>query len=69
MSAHSTADLLVEIGTEELPPSALAGLSEAFRDGLLSKLDDSRLGHGAQRPSQPLGGLRLSSSGRHRAAR
>lgn len=41
----SVADLLVEIGTEELPPSALAGLAEAFRDGLIKRLDESRLTH------------------------
>ncbi|MFP4279575.1 MAG: glycine--tRNA ligase subunit beta [Halochromatium sp.] len=41
------ADLLVEIGTEELPPAALAGLSEAFREALLTQLDEARLGHGA----------------------
>ncbi len=41
----NVADLLVEIGTEELPPSALAGLAEALRDGLTKRLDESRLGH------------------------
>ena len=34
-----TATLLVEIGTEELPPKALSRLSGAFRDGLVSGLD------------------------------
>jgi len=47
MSEH--ADLLVEIGTEELPPVALKGLSEAFRDLLLHQLADARLAHGAAR--------------------
>ncbi len=42
-----TADLLVEIGTEELPPKALAALSVAFRDELESGLDEARLAHGA----------------------
>jgi glycyl-tRNA synthetase beta chain len=41
------ADLLVELGTEELPPKALRTLSEAFRDGLVSRLDAAGLGHGA----------------------
>ncbi|WP_462320394.1 glycine--tRNA ligase subunit beta [Halochromatium sp.] len=49
MSAETAADLLVEIGTEELPPSALAGLAEAFRDGLVKRLDESRLSHGGAR--------------------
>ncbi len=41
----SIADLLVEIGTEELPPSALAGLAEAFREGLIKRLGEARLSH------------------------
>ncbi len=49
MSSIPVADLLVEIGTEELPPSALAGLSEAFCDMLLKQLDEARLGHGEAR--------------------
>jgi glycyl-tRNA synthetase beta chain len=44
MSAH--ADFLVELGTEELPPKALLTLSEAFRDGLLSRIDTAGLAHG-----------------------
>jgi len=32
--------LLIEIGTEELPPKALRQLSEAFRDGILRRLKD-----------------------------
>ncbi len=44
MSAH--ADFLVELGTEELPPKALLSLSEAFRDGLSSRIDAAGLGHG-----------------------
>ena len=30
------ADLIVEIGTEELPPKALTGLAAAFRDDLFA---------------------------------
>jgi glycyl-tRNA synthetase beta chain len=40
------ADFLVELGTEELPPKALLSLSEAFRDGLVSRLDAAGLSHG-----------------------
>jgi len=43
------ADLLVEIGTEELPPKALRGLMDAFADGLRAALDDARLAHGEVR--------------------
>ena len=39
-------DLLVEIGTEELPPKALKTLMDAFRDGLTAGLADARLTHG-----------------------
>jgi len=39
-----TADLLVEIGTEELPPKALASLSEAFTQGLQQQLRQHDLG-------------------------
>jgi len=41
------ADLLVEIGTEELPPKALRGLMDAFAANMESALDDARLEHGA----------------------
>ena len=41
-----TADFLVEIGTEELPPKALRSLMDAFASGLQTAVDDSRLGHG-----------------------
>ena len=34
----STETLLVELGTEELPPKALKSLGLAFRDGLISGL-------------------------------
>jgi glycyl-tRNA synthetase beta chain len=40
------ADFLVELGTEELPPKALLTLSQAFRDGLLSRIDAAALSHG-----------------------
>lgn len=40
------ADLLVEIGTEELPPKALRGLMDAFATNLGRSLDDARLAHG-----------------------
>ena len=40
------ADLLVEIGTEELPPKALRGLMDAFAANLRDALDDARLAHG-----------------------
>ena len=42
-SGAETRDFLVEIGTEELPPKALRGLSEAFRDGLAGGLAAHRL--------------------------
>ena len=38
-----TRNLLVEIGTEELPPKALRRLSEAFADGLSRALDEASL--------------------------
>jgi glycyl-tRNA synthetase beta chain len=40
------ADFLVELGTEELPPKALRSLEEAFRDGLLARIDAAGLVHG-----------------------
>ena len=43
----STRDLLVEIGTEELPPKALKGLSEAFAAGVVDGLKAADLHHGA----------------------
>ena len=43
----SSADFLVEIGTEELPPKALRSLMEAFAVGLESGVDEARLNHGA----------------------
>lgn len=40
------ANLLVEIGTEELPPKALRSLMDAFAELLGRGLDDARLGRG-----------------------
>ncbi len=39
------ADFLVELGTEELPPKALAALSEAFADNFARGLKDARLNY------------------------
>jgi len=44
---NRTADFLVEIGTEELPPKALRSLMEAFGANLAAAVDDARLAHGA----------------------
>ncbi len=41
------ADFLVELGTEELPPKALLSLSEAFRDGVATRIAAAGLAHGA----------------------
>lgn len=41
-----TADLLVEIGTEELPPKALRSLMQAFADNLADAVGGARLAHG-----------------------
>ena len=43
-------DLLVEIGTEELPPKALRRLSEAFATELAAELDAAGLAHGIPLP-------------------
>jgi glycyl-tRNA synthetase beta chain len=43
----SGADFLVELGTEELPPKALLTLSEAFRDGVVTRLTSAGVVHGA----------------------
>jgi glycyl-tRNA synthetase beta chain len=42
----ASADLLVEIGTEELPPKALRGLMDAFAGNFGAGLDAARLEHG-----------------------
>ena len=39
-------DLLIEVGTEELPPTALRSLMTAFADGIRAGLDEARLEHG-----------------------
>ena len=39
-----SADFLVEIGTEELPPKALKTLSEAFKSGIVSAFQKEELG-------------------------
>ena len=36
-------DLLIELGTEELPPKALLKLSQAFREGIKKGIDDADL--------------------------
>ena len=40
-------DLLIELGTEELPPKALPDLSAALAEELVRQLDDAGLAHGA----------------------
>ncbi|MEM9254472.1 MAG: glycine--tRNA ligase subunit beta [Pseudomonadota bacterium] len=42
----TTETLLVELGTEELPPKALRSLAEAFRDGICSGLEERKLAMG-----------------------
>jgi glycyl-tRNA synthetase beta chain len=42
----SVRDLLVEIGTEELPPKSLLALSQAFGDGVAAGLGAAGIGHG-----------------------
>ena len=42
----STETLLVELGTEELPPKALKTLGLAFRDGIVRGLTERKLGFG-----------------------
>ncbi len=41
-----TRDLLIELGTEELPPKALKRLAEAFTAGIRDGLDKAELTHG-----------------------
>lgn len=43
-------DLLIEIGTEELPPKALLQLSEAFQQAMVSQLEKAGLVHGGITP-------------------
>lgn len=40
-------DLLIELGTEELPPKALSSLSTALTDEFVRQLDEAGLKHGA----------------------
>ena len=42
----STETLLIELGTEELPPKALKSLGISFRDGIVAGLAQRKLGHG-----------------------
>ena len=44
-----SADFLIELGTEELPPKALLSLSEAFTSGVVAGLGDRGLNFGAVR--------------------
>lgn len=44
-----TADFVVEVGTEELPPKALKSLMDAFANNLAALLDENRLEHGEVR--------------------
>ena len=46
MAANTSADFLVELGTEELPPKALRALMNAFASNLGENLDKSHLAHG-----------------------
>jgi glycyl-tRNA synthetase beta chain len=45
----NTETLLIELGTEELPPKALKSLGLAFRDGIVDGLEQRALGHGEVR--------------------
>ncbi len=51
MAKPTTADFLVEVGTEELPPKALKTLMDAFAANLGALLDENRLEHGEVRAS------------------
>ena len=46
MTLH-IAPLLIELGTEELPPKALDELANAFRDGVLAGLAKRGIAHTA----------------------
>ena len=45
----SRESLLIELGTEELPPRALQSLSRAFTDGIVAGLAEQQLEHGEVR--------------------
>jgi glycyl-tRNA synthetase beta chain len=49
MTAADTACLLIEIGTEELPPIGLGGLSAALTAGVVKGLAEAGIAHGAVR--------------------
>lgn len=49
MAKIASADFLVEVGTEELPPKALKSLMDAFAANLGTLLDEHRLQHGEVR--------------------
>lgn len=40
---HQKNDLLIELGTEELPPKSLKSLSDSFTSSIVSQLEDARL--------------------------
>ncbi|RUO23141.1 glycine--tRNA ligase subunit beta [Aliidiomarina iranensis] len=42
---HQNNDLLIELGTEELPPKALKSLSESFTQSIANQLEEARLGY------------------------
>ncbi len=44
--SDSTAPLLFELGTEELPPGALTSLSHALTEGIIAGLDKAGIAHG-----------------------
>ena len=46
----NTRDLLIEIGTEELPPKALKKLSDAFTSGIVAGLEKAELAFGEVKP-------------------
>ena len=45
----NTQSLLIELGTEELPPKALPGLAEAFASGISEGLAKRGIGTGERR--------------------
>ncbi|MEN9847775.1 MAG: hypothetical protein RL368_515, partial [Pseudomonadota bacterium] len=45
-----TRDLLIEIGTEELPPKALEGLSEAFSSAICGGLEQQEIAYNIATP-------------------
>ena len=46
-------DFLVELGTEELPPTALRGLEQAFAAGVRTGLEKGGLTHGDPNQDPP----------------